>query len=64
MAEAAGYHSIGDAATGDQHLINWSLIDDGRILDPDYPESLVYSVDGGGNRTLEAAMYMLPRPTA
>jgi hypothetical protein len=63
VAEAAGYHSIGDAATGDQHYINWSLIDDGRILDPDYPESLVYSVDRGGNRTLEAAMYMLPTGT-
>lgn len=63
VAEAAGYHSIGDAATGDEHYINWSLIDDGRILDPDYPESLVYSVDGGGNRTLEAAMYMMPTGT-
>lgn len=63
-AEAAGYHSIGDAATGDQHFVNMSLIDDGRILDPDHPESLVYKVDGGGNRTLEAAMYMLPTGTS
>lgn len=59
VAEAAGYHSIGDSATGYEHLINWSLLDDGRILDPDYPESLVYRVDGAGNRTLEAAMFML-----
>ena len=25
--------------TGDEHLLNWSYIDDGRILDPDHPEA-------------------------
>lgn len=63
VAEAAGYHSIGDALTGDEHLINWDLLNDDKILDPDYPESLVYSVDRAGNRTLEAAMYILPQGT-
>ncbi|MEY2590161.1 MAG: hypothetical protein QOJ67_2145 [Acidimicrobiaceae bacterium] len=58
-AEAAGYHSIGDAGTGDEHLINWSYIDDGKTLDPDHPEALVYNVRNG-SRQLEAAMYMLP----
>jgi hypothetical protein len=57
-AVAAGYHSIGDEATGFEHYINWSYINDDRILNPDYPESIVYRVSGG-TRTLEAAMYML-----
>ena len=59
VAEAAGFKTIGDAATGDEHLLNWSYIDDGKILDPDRPEALVYNTRGGG-RKLEAAMYMLP----
>lgn len=63
VAEAAGYRSIGDAATGDEHFTNWTYLDDGRILDPDHPESLVYRVDGAGQRTLEAAMFMLPPGT-
>jgi hypothetical protein len=64
-AEAHGYHSIGDALTGDEHYINWQSIDDKYILDPDHPESLVYHVergaDGKWTKTLEAAMYMLPQ---
>ena len=58
-AEALGYHTIGDGVTGDEHLINWAYLDDGRILDPDYPEALVYNTRKGG-RELEAAMFMLP----
>jgi hypothetical protein len=61
-AEAMGYFSIGDGFTGYEHYIKWELIDDGKILDPDYPESLVYRVQGG-TRTLAAAMYMLPTGT-
>jgi hypothetical protein len=59
VAEAAGFHSIGDGGTGDEHLINWDFIDDGKILDPDHPEALVYNTRQGG-RVLEAAMFMLP----
>jgi len=58
-AEAAGYKSIGDAVTGDEHLINWAYINDDHVLDPDYPESLVYNVRSG-HRVLESAMFMLP----
>ena len=58
-AEALGFHTIGDGVTGDEHLINWAYIDDGRVLDPDYPEALVYNTRKGG-RELEAAMFMLP----
>jgi len=60
VAEAAGYRSIGDAATGDEHYVNTALFDDGRILNPDFPESLVYQPDGQGGKKLGAAMYMMP----
>jgi hypothetical protein len=58
-AMAAGYRSIGDAATGDEHYINWSLVNDRDILDPARPESLVYEVRDGRQQVV-AAMYMLP----
>ena len=58
-ASAAGYQSIQDGITGFEHYINWSYIDDDKILDPDYPESLVYRVFRDGHRELQAAMYML-----
>jgi hypothetical protein len=57
-AVAAGYHSIGDGVTGFEHYINWSYINDNKVLNPDYPEALVYRVSEG-TKTLEAAMYML-----
>lgn len=63
VAEAQGWHTIGDGATGHEHLINWDLIDDGRVLDPDYPEALVYDTSGGGRR-LVSAMFMLERGTS
>ena len=59
-AYAAGYRSIGDALTGDEHWINWAYLDDGRVFDPRYPESLVYRVPRSGSPKLEAAMFMLP----
>lgn len=58
VAEALGWRSIGDGITGHEHYINWSLLDDGRILDPDFPESLVYEVKGD-RKTLVSAMFML-----
>jgi hypothetical protein len=58
VAEAAGFHTIGDAGTGDEHLINWSFVNDDKILDPDVPEALVYNTRSG-KRVLEAAMFML-----
>jgi hypothetical protein len=61
-AYAAGYRSVDDSDTGVEHFINWSLINDGRNLDAQYPESLVYKVEPGGDRTLEAAMYVLEPP--
>ena len=62
-AEAAGFRSIGDGVTGNEHLINWAWINDSNVLDPDHPESLVYRPTPTG-RVLEAAMYMVPVGTA
>jgi hypothetical protein len=59
VAEAAGFKSIGDGVTGDEHLINWAFINDDHVLDPDHPESLVYNTRHG-KRELESAMFMLP----
>jgi hypothetical protein len=58
-AERDGYYSVGDVLTGNEHFVNWSFVDDGHILDPTRPESLVYELRHG-KKTLVAAMYMLP----
>jgi hypothetical protein len=59
MAYAAGYRSIGDGITGDEHYTNWSYVNDGHILDPTRPESVVYEVRNGKQQAV-AAMYSLP----
>lgn len=59
-ALAAGYRSIGDGATGAEHLIKWELINDDVILDPSQPESLVYRTYGPDAPKLQAAMFILP----
>ncbi|HEY9555177.1 MAG TPA: hypothetical protein VIR58_00500 [Acidimicrobiales bacterium] len=56
-AEAAGFRSIRDGGTGYEHYINSEYRADGKVLDPDRPESLVYQVRGG-RKELVAAMYM------
>jgi len=58
-AYAAGYRSIGDAVTGDEHYVNWSYANDGHILDPMRPESVVYERVNGQQRAV-AAMYGMP----
>jgi hypothetical protein len=57
---AAGFHSIGDGATGHEHYIQWDWIDDEVWLDPDYPESLVFEPQPDGTKRLVSAMFMLP----
>jgi hypothetical protein len=51
-----GFTSIGDAAGGFEHYINFAYLRDDAFLDPNKPESLVYQVDGD-KRTLVAAMF-------
>lgn len=58
-AYAAGYRSIGDALTGDEHYVNWAYVNDGHILDAARAESIVYEVRNG-TKSAVAAMYMLP----
>ena len=62
-AIAAGYFSIGDESSGFEHLIKYSLLNDGRFLDTAAPESLVYQVSGG-TKTLVSAMFIAPSGTA
>ena len=64
VAEAAGFHSIGDAATGHEHYIQWDWINDDVTLDPNHPESLVYEPQPDGSKQLVSAMYMLPTSVA
>ncbi len=56
-ALANGFFSIGDGGTGTEHFLNREFMDDGVMLDPTRPESLVWDVVNG-ERTLSAAMYM------
>ena len=62
VADSLGWHSIGDGATGYEHFVNPATFDDGKILDPNAPESLVFQTTNG-ERELVAAMYMLPPGT-
>jgi hypothetical protein len=61
-AVAAGYRSIGDALTGDEHFVKWSYVDDGHILDPNRPESLVYEWQGGNEKYADVARVDGPEP--
>ena len=54
-----GYYSIGDSGTGFEHFVNWPSFADDHVLDPNYPESLVFRVTGPNEKTLAAAMFML-----
>jgi hypothetical protein len=57
-AEAAGFEMIAPPFGGvGAHYVNPANFRDGRILDPQHPESLVY--DGG---TLQGAMFILDEP--
>jgi hypothetical protein len=60
LVDAAGFHSIGDAATGHEHYIQWDWINDDVWLDPNHPESLVFEPQPDGSKKLVSAMFMLP----
>ena len=66
VAEAAGFHSIGDVDPdgGVEHYVQWDWIEDDVWLDPDAPESLVYEPQPDGSKKLVSAMYMLPDDVA
>jgi hypothetical protein len=58
-AFAAGYRSIGDTKSVVEHYVNWSYINDGHILDPARPESIVFQ-RRNEQQVAVAAMYSLP----
>jgi hypothetical protein len=58
VAESRGFVSIGDGFLGFEHYLNAANMNDDRILDPDYPESLVYDTSQTPKR-LVAAMFMM-----
>ncbi len=64
VAEAAGFRSIGDGALGLEHYVQRAWVNDDVILDPDYPESLVYQPQADGSKKLMSAMFMLPDSVA
>jgi hypothetical protein len=58
VAETKGFVSIGDGFLGHEHYLNIANMNDDKILDPDYPESLVYDTSVTPKR-LVAAMFMM-----
>ena len=58
--EALGYFDFGvPTPNGYWHYINPSYFNDGRLLDPNFPESLVYKQMPDGSRRVEAVMFFL-----
>jgi hypothetical protein len=63
-AEEQGFYDFGvPTPNGYWHYINPSFFNDGHLLDPEFPESLVYKQMPDGSRKLEAAMFFLDFPT-
>lgn len=56
--EAMGFVSIGDGFLGHEHYLNLANMNDDKILDPDYPESLVFDTSVTPKK-LAAAMFMM-----
>lgn len=62
MLEDMGFRRFIATAPGSyDHWTNEDWIDDEHILNPEYPESLVFRNTGAGGWVLEAAMYYVPR---
>ena len=57
VAQDEGWTSIGDQRTGYEHFVNPMKLIDGKFLDSEGPESIVYKVYGD-TRILVSAMYM------
>jgi hypothetical protein len=56
---AMGFNNFGLSDGTWEHWINPGRMEDSHVLDPRFPESLVFRMEPGGGRTLVAAMFHL-----
>jgi hypothetical protein len=61
-ARATGYYQVAPPRNGLAHYLNAGYTRDGRILDPERPESLIYLRMTDGSWTLVGVMYRMPSP--
>ena len=61
-AKADGYYEVAPPRNGLVHYLNSAYNRDGRILDPERPESLIYLDLTDGSWMLVGAMYRMPAP--
>ena len=61
-AKADGYYEVAPPRNGLVHYLNSAYNRDGRILDPERPESLIYLEMTDGTWMLVGAMYRMPAP--
>jgi hypothetical protein len=62
VARAAGYYQAAAPRNGLVHYVNPRYNADGRILDPERPESLVYLRRTDGTSKLVGVLYRMPSP--
>lgn len=58
VAVAAGYRPLGFEPNGINHYMNKAYLDDGRTIDPDRPESILYGRNKDGSLYPVGVMYM------
>jgi len=61
-ARAEGYYQVAPPRNGLAHYLNAGYTRDGRILDPERPESLIYLRMTNGSWKLVGVMYRMPSP--
>ncbi|HXH20533.1 MAG TPA: hypothetical protein VNN10_00785 [Dehalococcoidia bacterium] len=61
-ALAEGYYQAAPPRNGLAHYMNTAYNRDGRILDPEHPESLIYLRLANGSWKLVGVMYRMPSP--
>jgi hypothetical protein len=61
-ALAEGYYQVAPPRNGLAHYMNTAYNRDGRIVDPDRPESLIYLLLTDGSWKLVGVMYRMPSP--
>jgi hypothetical protein len=62
VALAEGYYQVAPPRNGLVHYMNTAYNRDGRVLDPERPESLIYLSMADGSWKLVGVMYRMPSP--